>query len=54
MKKPIIVTATQAELDALLAVAKPTFSIAQYELLKGIFATFVYVQTSRTFFKNIT
>ena len=35
MKKPIVVTATQAELDALLALAKQFFPIAQYELLKG-------------------
>ncbi len=56
MKKPIVVTATQAELDALLALAKQFFPIAQYELLKGVLATFVYVmlalQNARTSFKR--
>lgn len=43
MKPPEIVNATQAELDELLAKAKPTFSTEQYLLLEKIFVTFVYV-----------
>jgi len=43
MKRPELVNATQAQLDALLAQAKPTFSTQQYELLEGVLGTFVYV-----------
>ena len=43
MKRPEVVNATQAQLDELLAKAKPTFSTQQYELLEGVFGTFVYV-----------
>jgi hypothetical protein len=43
MKQPPVVTATQAQLDELLAKAKPTFSTQQYELLEGVLGTFVYV-----------
>jgi len=43
VKPPKLVSATQAELDALLALAKPTFPSAQYELLLEVLTTFVYV-----------
>jgi transposase len=43
MKPPEIVNATQAELDELLAKAKPTFSAEQYLLLERVFGTFVHV-----------
>lgn len=43
MKQPKLVDATQGELDALLALAKPTFPSDQYELLQGVLTTFVYV-----------
>ena len=43
MKQPILVTVTQAEIDALLALAQPTFPPAQYKLLQDVFATFTYV-----------
>lgn len=46
MTPPEIVNATQAELDELLAKAKPTFTPAQYLLLERVFATFVYVMVS--------
>lgn len=46
MKPPEIVNATQAELDELLAKAKPTFSCEQYLLLERVFGTFVYVMLS--------
>ena len=46
MKPPEIVNATQAELDELLARAKPTFTPAQYLLLERVFATFVHVMVS--------
>jgi transposase len=46
MKPPEIVNATQAELDELLAKAKPTFSSEQYQLLERVFGTFVYVMLS--------
>jgi len=46
MKPPEIVNATQAELDELLAKAKPTFSREQYLLLERVFGTFVYVMLS--------
>lgn len=43
MTKPVVITATQAELDALLAVAKPTFSAEQYQLLEGVLGSFAYL-----------
>lgn len=43
MTQPKLVGATQAELDGLLALAKPTFPSAQYELLQGVLTTFAYV-----------
>jgi transposase len=46
MKPPEIVNATQAELDELLAKAKPTFTSEQYLLLERVFGTFVYVMLS--------
>jgi len=46
MKPPEIVNATQAELDELLAKARPTFTAAQYLLLERVFGTFVYVMLS--------
>ena len=46
MKPPEIVNATQAELDELLAKAKPTFTAQQYLLLERVFGTFVYVMLS--------
>jgi hypothetical protein len=46
MKPPELVQVTQAELDALLASAKPTFAAEQYRLLEQVFSTFVYVMTA--------
>ena len=43
MKEPELVTATQEELDELLALASKTFPARQYQLLEGVLATFVYV-----------
>ena len=43
MKQPILVTVTQTEIDALLALAQPTFPPEQYKLLQDLFATFIYV-----------
>ncbi len=43
MKRPELVTATQAELDEILALAKTTFPARQYELLEAVLGTFVYV-----------
>ena len=43
MKRPEIVNATQAQLDELLARAKPSLPPEQYELLAQVLATFVYV-----------
>src|ERR1035441_3693268 len=43
MKQPQLVDATQAELDALLALAKASFPQPQYELLANVLATFAYV-----------
>ena len=43
MKPPEIVTATQAELDEILARTRAALSTQQYELLKGVLGTFVYV-----------
>ena len=47
MKPPEIVNATPAELDELLAKAKPTFSSEQYLLLERVFGTFVSALRSR-------
>ena len=46
MKRPEIVTATPAQIDELLARAKPSFPPEQYELLAQVLATFVYVMQS--------
>jgi len=43
MKEPELVTATQQELDEILALAKTSFPQRQYQLLEGVLATFVYV-----------
>jgi transposase len=43
MKEPELVTATQEELDEILALAKTTFPVRQYQLLEGVLGTFVYV-----------
>lgn len=43
MKPPVLVSATQAELDDLLALAKAAFPQPQYELLERVLATFAYV-----------
>jgi transposase len=43
MKPPEQVDATQAQLDELLALAQPTFPAPQYELLKQVLTTFVFV-----------
>jgi transposase len=43
MKPPEFIGATQAQIDALLALAKSTFPTQDYELLKGILDTFSYV-----------
>lgn len=57
MKEPEIVSATQEELDALLAQAKPTFSAEQYQLLEGVLSTFVYLmlklQNAKTSLKRL-
>ena len=43
MKEPELVTATQQELDELLALAKTSFPPKHYELLEGVLGTFVFV-----------
>jgi len=43
MKHPELVTATQAELDEILALTKPTLPPQQYQLLEAVLRTFVYV-----------
>lgn len=43
MKKPELVTASQAELDEILDKAKPALSEQQYRLLEGVLGTFVFV-----------
>jgi transposase len=43
MKRPELVTATQAQLDELLALAKASFPHQQYQLLEGVLGTFVHV-----------
>jgi hypothetical protein len=58
MKEAKLLTATQEELDALLAQAKPTFSAEQYQLLEGVLGTFFYVmqalQNARTSLKRLS
>lgn len=46
MRPPQIVQATQAELDALLQLAKASFPAAQYTLLERVLGTFAYVMMS--------
>lgn len=46
MKPPEFIGATQEQLDEILALAMMTFPTQQYELLKGVFATFFYVMQS--------
>ncbi len=41
--QPKIVSATQAQLDELLVLAKPTFPAEQYALLQGVLTTYSYV-----------
>jgi transposase len=43
MKQPELVSATQAELDALLALARTSFPQPQYELLANVLGTFAYL-----------
>ena len=43
MKEPELVTATQQELDEILALAKTSFPRKHYELLQGVLGTFVFV-----------
>jgi len=43
MKEPELVTATEEELDEILALAKTSFPLRQYQLLEGVLNTFVYV-----------
>lgn len=43
LKKHKLVDATQAQLDELLVLAKPTFPAEQCELLQGVLTTFSYV-----------
>jgi hypothetical protein len=51
------VTATRAELDALLALAQPVFPAAQYQLLEAVLATFVFtmqgLQNAKTSIKRL-
>jgi rubredoxin len=43
MKQPELVTATQAELDDILAVTKAVLPEKQYQLLEGVFRTFAFM-----------
>jgi hypothetical protein len=56
MKRPELVTATQAELDELLALAKPAFPQQQYQRLEAVLGTFVHVmqalQSAKTSLKR--
>lgn len=56
MKQPELVNVTQAELDALLVLAKSAFPAQQYKLLEDVFGTFSYVmralQNARTSLKR--
>ena len=57
MKPPEIVTATQAELDELLTLAKTSFPQKQYQLFEGVLGTFVHVmlglQNAKTSIKRL-
>jgi transposase len=57
MKPPELITASRAELDVLLALAKPVFTAAQYELLEAVLATFVFtmrgLQNAKTSIKRL-
>ena len=57
MKPPEIVTATQAELDELLTLARTSFPQKQYQLLEGVLGTFVHVmlglQNAKTSIKRL-
>ena len=46
MKRPKLVTATQAEIDEILAVAKKTLPAEHYQLLDRELGTFVVMQQS--------
>lgn len=46
MKPPEQVTATRAELDALLAAARPVFAATQYQLLEAVLNTFAFTMES--------
>lgn len=46
MKPPEIVNATQAELDEILVLVKPSLPPKQYELLERVLGTFVFVMVS--------
>ena len=56
MKTPKLVTATQSELDEILALARAAFPPRQYQLLESILGTFAYVmvalQNARTSIKR--
>jgi hypothetical protein len=56
MKTPELVTATQAELDEILALARAAFPARQYQLLEAILGTFTFVmqalQNARTSLKR--
>jgi len=57
MKEPELVTATQQELDELLALARTSFPDKQYKLLEGVLGTFVLVmlkmQNAKTSIKRL-
>ena len=57
MTKPVFINATEQELDALLAQAKPTFSAEQYKLLEGVLGNFSYlmraVQNAKTSIRRL-
>lgn len=47
MSSPQIIQATPVKLDELLALAKPSFPAAQYQLLAGVLATFTHLMATR-------
>jgi len=57
MKSPELINATEADLDELLALAKSTFPQEQYQLLEGVFGTFVHLmrglQNAKTSIKRL-
>ena len=57
MTKPVFINATEQELSALLAQAKPTFSAEQYKLLEGVLSNFSYlmraVQNAKTSIRRL-